>query len=96
MIQFTRSISNSLDQMRSHVLAAGDHVVEAGWQDLAEALADLDTTRAALELGRPEGLQRAQVLLAIEGPLHLLAELEGWEDDFSLAVGAAEPAIAAQ
>ena len=96
MTQLTRSISKSLDQLRSHVLAAGDQVIEAGWQDLAEALADLDTTRAALALGRPEGLQRAPVLLAIEGPLHVRSELEGWEDEFSLAVGAAEPAIAAQ
>ena len=96
MSQPENSLSQSLDRIRDHVLAAGDQVLEAGWQDLAEALADIDVARAALALGRPEGWQRAQVLLSIDGPLHMLAELTGWEDDFSLAIGAAEPAIAAQ
>ncbi|MCI4644975.1 MAG: hypothetical protein MRY64_09350 [Hyphomonadaceae bacterium] len=90
------SISRSLETLRARVLQAGERVIEAGWQDLPEALADVDVTRAALELGRPEGWQRARVLLANEGPLHLLTELEGWEEDFQLAVSAAEPAIAAQ
>ena len=96
MSQMTPSISHSLLSLRSRILDAGAGVIEAGWQDLAEALADVDVTLAALKLGRPEGWQRARTLLANEGPLHLLSELEGWEEDFHHAVSAAEPAIAAQ
>lgn len=90
------TISHTLEVLRGRVLDSGERVIEAGWQDLAEALADMDVVCAALKLGRPEGWQRAQVLLSNEGPLQLLAELEGWEEEFRLAVSAAEPAIAAQ
>ena len=82
--------------MRARILTSADLVVEAGWQDLEEAVADIDVTLAALELGRPEGWSRAAVLLGNEGPLQKLSELDGWEDEFVSTVSEAEPAIAAQ
>lgn len=89
-------IARTLGVLRQNMLSSHDMVREAGWQDIEEAVADIDVTLAAIALDRPEGWQRARVLLGNEGPVRLLSELDGWEDDFVLAVSEAEPAIAAQ
>ncbi|MEL6568864.1 MAG: hypothetical protein AAFQ22_10635 [Pseudomonadota bacterium] len=86
----------TLQLLRGNVLRSAEFVQEAGWQDLEEAVADIDVTLAALELGRPEGWSRACVLLGNEGPVQLLSSLNGWETDFMQAVSEIEPAVAAQ
>lgn len=90
------TMMRSLKLLRGNILRSAEYVQEAGWQDLEEAIADIDVTLAALELGRPEGWSRAVVLLGNEGPVQLLSSLDGWEDDFIHAVGEFEPAVAAQ
>ncbi|MEM1104831.1 MAG: hypothetical protein AAGH87_00455 [Pseudomonadota bacterium] len=91
-----RSTQRVLAKLRGHLLRSGSRVRDAGWQDLEEALADIDVTRAAIELGQPEGWARAQILLGNEGPIRLLSVQCGWEGEFLNIVNAAEPAIAAQ
>lgn len=86
----------TLKLLRGNVLRSADFIQEAGWQDLAEAIADIDVTLAALALGRPEGWSRALVLLGNEGPVQLLSSLDGWEAEFIHAVSDIEPAVAAQ
>ena len=96
MTEAPQLIIRALELLRGNILNSAEFVVEAGWQDLEEAIADIDVTLAALALGRMEGWSRARVLLGNEGPLQLLSTLDGWEDDFLHAVSEAEPAIAAQ
>ncbi len=96
MTEVPQLVVRALRLLRGNVLRSSDFVTEAGWQDIEEAVADIDVTLAAIELGRPEGWARAQVLLGNEGPLRLLSTLDGWEEDFVHLAGDTEPAVAAQ
>lgn len=73
------NIIKALESFRPLVIEAGAKVQSVGWQDVAEALADIDVTCAALTLGRIEGDSRARVLLAADGPLVELAGLLDWD-----------------
>ena len=84
-----------LNALRPHILHSGELVIEAGWQDMAEAMADIDVAIAAIRLGRPEGDQRAEVLLAEDSTLHELAQMAGWESVFLATIRGGESAIAA-
>lgn len=84
-----------LNALLPHILHSGELVIEAGWQDMAEAMADIDVTTAAIRLGRPEGDQRANVLLAEDSTLHELAQMAGWESVFLATIRGGESAIAA-
>lgn len=82
--------------MRPHLARTGESILETGWQDVAEAMADIDTTLAAIELGRPYGAQRGEFLLSRGGPLHELSVIDGWEQVFLGATRAQETRAAAE
>lgn len=84
-----------LNVLRPHILNSADYVVEAGWEDLAEAVADVDVAAAAIRLGEPAGEARASVLLAEDGSLHDLSQMAGWEAVFLATIRGGESAIAA-
>lgn len=86
----------ALESLRGHVIGSTDKAWQLGWQDGAEAIADIDTVLAAIELGRPEGLERARHLLHRNGPLRELSMIGGWEDAFDAVTDAQESRIAAQ
>ena len=71
-----------LETFRRLIVQRGNDFIWTGWQDAVEALADIDATRAALVLERPEGRKRAVLLLSSDGPLHRLAIDSGWEETF--------------
>lgn len=71
-----------LNEIRPHIVRRDNNFTWTGWQDAVEALADIDATRAALMLERPEGRKRAVLLFATDGPLHRLALDSGWDDVF--------------
>ena len=71
-----------LEPFRRLVVRRKNDFLWTGWQDAVEALADIDATRAALILERPEGRKRAVLLFSSDGPLHRLAIDSGWEDAF--------------
>jgi len=87
--------ADRLHALRVHVLRSERFIAHTGWQDLAEAAADLDVTAAALRLGQATGKARAGILLAEDGPLHELAQIAGWEADISATIKGGESAIAA-
>lgn len=74
-----KSIIKALESFRPLVINAGEAVQSVGWEDVAEALADIDVTCAALLLGRHEGDSRARILLAKDGPLLELATIVEWD-----------------
>lgn len=74
--------ADCLAHIRKPIVHPGNIFTWTGWQDAVEALADIDATRAALILERPEGRKRAVLLFATDGPLHRLALDSGWESKF--------------
>ena len=71
-----------LRDARALLSQAGNNFVWSGWDDAAEALAELDRLIESIERGKRPSRTAVWVLFAATGPIQEVSLSSGWHDEY--------------